>query len=805
MTFARKNVHLAVLFVCFALSVCQAAAFITTATDEIIYVFGVNLGLNASLSGSYYPSQIQSLQGYILWRDWWNALPSEARMTKWGVPFRVELHVEEYSDFNYGDYQIPELLQVYANMAANTSIDFYFDTSSFGGDPVREYAFNTLNISMMMAPLDSGELYYSTPGSFGVPTANILAMTSWFSSWRIAGAQTISVVQVNDEIYQSEMCGGVVAQAAQNGLNVTSYFDSMPFDWYTMGGNITGEHAKTWKSTIDVIRQSSPDVVVICDYTYGAEFSLNYMREIGWLPKFVVISPLYFEFDDPSLLDYVGIIAPYHASANFISQENFTDSKGFDALSLAKFGVHASIPMAEATLAGMLYTNMLTSSPTNSSSDLFNTMCLSQFQSFMGLNAFDNRRRQTRPPLNIQLLNSGNTSHVTGPPLAAVYGLIYPMPSWDERIFDPKWGSAVEIVGVILMALGTLFVFVLAAFLIKFWSHKIMIAASPVFCLAVLIGALMIYISIFSWMPNLINDSVCNLRAWLLPLGFMTMFSSLIAKTDRVFRLYNQRGVTIIKITNLQVALRILVLLVIQSVLSILMITVTDLKAEIRIVDEYSVAKNFWVCTFSQPNKILFGINVAYAGLLLAYGTFLAYKIRSVPIAIYDESKIIGFSIYNTAFFAVIVIVIQLAVSGSNRQVTFIVTAACCFLGATITTATLFGAKWWAIRHPVTVKISSGRGGTSAGTISGSSGSNGGLNSSNTEKPPAHRDDGAFEQKYKQEKRKRKALKKIYKLKEARVKQLEEICQRHNLIGNETITSADSDGETVEERGDAMV
>jgi hypothetical protein len=424
----------------------------------------------------------------------------------------------------------------------------------------------------------------------------------------------------------------------------------------------------------------------------------------------------------------------------------------------------------------MIFTNAIMQAVDNSSTAIYNALATSQFNSFMGTSAFDPASRQTRLSLVLQLLRNNSDALVIGPAQAAADTYVFPMPTWEERVFKIKWGTAVEIVGTVLMAVGGLITLGWTIFLIMHRNHRVMVAASPVFCYTILAGSLLVYISIFSWMPNLINDSICNLRPWLLPLGFMTMFGSLLAKTHRIHRLYYANTITIMRISNLQVALTILIIVVIQSILSILMVTVTDLKAHLTIVDQYRVSKNYWVCHWGTALRILFGINVGYAACLLAWGSFLAYRIRKVPISIYDESKVIAFSIYNTAFFGAIVIVIQLAVANTNRQVTFIITAICCFLGAAITTSTLFAAKWYAIYGPSKTSLSrASAGGTSDSALTSSSSRSGGRDGSVAREAPTHDE-------------KKRYKKKIADLKEKntvlvlRIKELEGLAKTNGLL-----------------------
>lgn len=252
-------------------------------------------------------------------------------------------------------------------------------------------------------------------------------MTSWLPYLRVAAAQTIALVQVNDGVWQSEMCAGVASQAPLNGLEVVLYEQNMPFDWWTVGAiDGVANRSQVWTNVLDQIIGLNPDAVVICDYSYGAKFALEYFRTQNWTPKSMAISPIEITFDDPSLLDYIVTPSTYSAAAHYSAQANFTDSAGFDALVQAKFGVHATPALAQATLAGMLYTYALTNADSDAPADVVTALRTSQFTSFMGVSAFDVKDRQTMQALVTQLMDSGNKTNVIGPALASAAAFVYP-------------------------------------------------------------------------------------------------------------------------------------------------------------------------------------------------------------------------------------------------------------------------------------------------------------------------------------------------------------------------------------------
>lgn len=666
-----------------------------TTTTQRTYVFGINLALNASEAGSFAWAQQESLVGFTVWVDWWNALPASLRTTRWGEVVDVQLHVETWSDYGLGF--TPEaqtiLFDVYANMTQNKSIDYYFGTAAFLGVALRQYMYESLGVEIMVHHLDSGELFYAVPGSFGAPTANVLVMTSWLPYLRLNEAKTLVTIEVYDYIYQNELCQGVRTQAPLNGLEVVASYD-MPFDWYTEGAIIgVDNRSEIWTQMLDEVRALNPDAIAICDYGYGAEFALNYMREHDWTPKSVMISPSYSSFVDPTLTDYTIQPAIYNPNANYPAQANFTNSAGYNALVQQRYNRSASSVAAQATLSGMMYTNALINSPSNATADIITTMRTQPLTSFMGVEQNDVYNHQTLIALVTQWLNNGTQINVVGPAQAAVNNFIYPMPTWSERVFDPKWGSREEIAGLVLICVGCAINLVWLVFIVVNWRHRKIVEASPVFCLLIILGGMIMNIAIFTWMPNLVNTPICMLRAWLLPIGFMLMFGALLAKTYRIERIFNANILINLKISNFDVALVVFFIVFIQIALSILLITVGQLQAVVHQVDPYRVSLNYFVCLFPVANKAVFGLNLVYAVGLLGWGTFLAFRVRKIKNSNYDESKEIIFSTYNVALMAAIVTVVQMAIGNSSRDLTFMITAVCAFLGSTITTCCLFIPK----------------------------------------------------------------------------------------------------------------
>lgn len=83
-----------------------------------------------------------------------------------------------------------------------------------------------------------------------------------------------------------------------------------------------------------------------------------------------------------------------------------------------------------------------------------------------------------------------------------------------------------------------------------------------------------------------------------------------------------------------------------------LWVSLSTPTAEKVIVDEYRPKLNYYKCTSTTANKVLVWTMVGYHLLLFVYGAYLALRVRTIPIKIYDESKIIAFCVckYNLNF-----------------------------------------------------------------------------------------------------------------------------------------------------------
>jgi len=160
------------------------------------------------------------------------------------------------------------------------------------------------------------------------------------------------------------------------------------------------------------------------------------------------------------------------------------------------------------------------------------------------------------------------------------------------------------------------------------------------------------------------TDTRCRVEFIVPSISLTIILANLFVKTWRVWRIFDNKRLKRIQITNWDLFRMLLSLIFIEAILFIIWYSLAA-----------PVPKPFfgdWLC--SSPLESLFLVAIkGYKLLLLAFGAFLGYNIRNVQIAQFNESRHIAFSIYNILFILIIVEVITF--NTSSLKVDFIVSS----------------------------------------------------------------------------------------------------------------------------------
>jgi len=207
---------------------------------------------------------------------------------------------------------------------------------------------------------------------------------------------------------------------------------------------------------------------------------------------------------------------------------------------------------------------------------------------------------------------------------------------------------------------------------------------------------------------------VCQLRAWLLCLGFTLAFGAMFSKVWRVHRQSTKSKEEAKKIKEEPKNSKknvdwILVALLFVDVLVLFIWFIVDplyrrlenfqLESPLDTKEDIKIRPSLEHCDSCHQN-IWLGVIFGYKGLLLIFGLFLAYETRSMKARCINDSRYVGMAIYNVVVLCLITAPVSLVISSQADASFAFVTAAlvfCCFLSM----ALIFLPKVVeVIRHP---------------------------------------------------------------------------------------------------------
>lgn len=271
-----------------------------------------------------------------------------------------------------------------------------------------------------------------------------------------------------------------------------------------------------------------------------------------------------------------------------------------------------------------------------------------------------------------------------------------------ERLYA-DWSDGGGLSMVLITCLLLICVAGSAAIIMKHRHNDLIRASSPFFLMATLAGIAFALTSNFFLVG--LPTRFCGARYWFLLIGFAVSYGSLVAKNWRVWRLWSDESMKIIRITNIKLfsflgifVLPFLVLLVLWSVVDPPVPTFSGHLVGCR----SSTGATTWLI-------------VAFAMVLLALGigSFLSFKVRKIP-NLYNECRHIALASYNLG----VAITIGLVLHQVLAEISYVASFICWCLGILFGFGgmfiILFGPKFYlVILHPD--KISAMSSGRSAG------------------------------------------------------------------------------------------
>ncbi|KAI9150977.1 hypothetical protein H9P43_009592 [Blastocladiella emersonii ATCC 22665] len=270
-------------------------------------------------------------------------------------------------------------------------------------------------------------------------------------------------------------------------------------------------------------------------------------------------------------------------------------------------------------------------------------------------------------------------------------------PDHDCTVRDPgltyisaQSGVAVALMGITGLAMAS--TLAVTAFIVVYRTDPTIKATSWAISIVMQAGVLAVLTSVFLAVGEP-TPAVCAARPFLLAVGFATVIGFLVAKTWRVYLLFNTVKLRGRKITDVQVvAWGCAVALVSVTIWVAWVATDPPVPTNIFIAEGLTNV----VCKSRGGAESAFeALLIAYSVVLILVGAALGFVTRTV-IARFNESRPIGLIMYNLIALAAIGIPLA-ASSTSNLMLWFVVQTVVTLLGCISTQLLLFAPKIMAI------------------------------------------------------------------------------------------------------------
>lgn len=201
---------------------------------------------------------------------------------------------------------------------------------------------------------------------------------------------------------------------------------------------------------------------------------------------------------------------------------------------------------------------------------------------------------------------------------------------------------------------------------------------------------------------------ICQVRAWVLSLGFTLSYGSMFSKIWTVHQLTTARKKDrkSVQIWELYTVLGILLLLDVTVLVAWQWLDPLTLQLETFAMedptntdDDILLKPQLEHCV-SDNISVWLGVLFGYKGILLIFGIFLAYETRSVKLKQVNDSRFVGMSIYNVVVLCVITAPISLII-GNQQDATFAFVSLAIVLCSFLSMGLIFVPKMMELaKHP---------------------------------------------------------------------------------------------------------
>ncbi|KAG0342860.1 hypothetical protein BG004_005563 [Podila humilis] len=280
--------------------------------------------------------------------------------------------------------------------------------------------------------------------------------------------------------------------------------------------------------------------------------------------------------------------------------------------------------------------------------------------------------------------------NMTSPPMYFDGTFIAPADSAPLRVLNPKFGSVVGVVIIVIAGLCIVFSLITMTIVILYRHAQVIKASSPLFCCFELCGFILLYISTILGL-DIPSQGICIVRPLTLNIGFLLVVSNIVAKNFRVYRIFHNIYVTkrvirdshLLKIVGAIMAINVIIM-------TVWFVKTPPTRQQVTLKD----LTTYFACNIqSETGTPYFGTLFVYNVALLLVATYLAYKNRNVA-ANYNECRQIAFVVYNILLSGCIALP-TLFLPQEQYLTSFFLSNVVLLFGTTVSLMFMFLSKLW--------------------------------------------------------------------------------------------------------------
>ncbi|XP_022309821.2 gamma-aminobutyric acid type B receptor subunit 2-like [Crassostrea virginica] len=250
----------------------------------------------------------------------------------------------------------------------------------------------------------------------------------------------------------------------------------------------------------------------------------------------------------------------------------------------------------------------------------------------------------------------------------------------------------------VVVALGFLW------FNIYYRNNRNIKMSSPRINNTIIFGGLLIYLAVifmsmdYAGILSELNRHICMLNVWIISVGFTLGFGALFSKTFRVHVLFIQGTVRKQAISDAHLfgllgglVLLDILFLAFWTFFHPLRLIQKNVTIELDNSDEILV-ETFHVC-YNEYQTYWLAAQYISKGALLALGTFLAWETRHIKVPSLNDSKYIGFCVYNIVIVCALCVPVTFVLPPEKPTAKFVFTSVVCVFTTTLVLCILFIPK----------------------------------------------------------------------------------------------------------------